>query len=110
MNDAVNVRVLSEHLVEAGGVGDVDLDKLGLLARDQFNAVDDLWGRVVQVVGNDDLVVSFQESEGREGANVARSSVVVCLACCGRIVMRSSVPTHPVTRTVPTTIFAIGPI
>jgi hypothetical protein len=77
VDDAVNVGVRSKHLVEAGRVGDVDLEEVGSLARDQFNAVDDLWGRVEQIVGNDNLVVSLQESKGREGANIARSSVVV---------------------------------
>ena len=82
MDDAVNVGVCSKHLVEAGRVGDVDLEEVGSLAGDQFNAVDDLWGRVEQVVGNDNLVVSLQESKGREGANIARSSVVESgLAC-----------------------------
>lgn len=75
MNDAVNVGVGSKHLVEGSWVGDISLDEFGLLAGDQFNAVDDFGRRVVQVVSNDNLVASLEEGEGREGADIARSSV-----------------------------------
>lgn len=74
MNDAVNVGVGSKHLVESSRVGDVGLDELGLLAADQFNAVDDFSGRVVQVVSNNNLVASLEEGESREGADIARST------------------------------------
>ena len=77
MNDAVNVGVGREHPVERSRVGDIGLDELGPLATDQFNAVDDFGGRVVQVVGDDNLVASLKEGEGREGADIARSSVGV---------------------------------
>jgi hypothetical protein len=77
VNDAVNVGVGSKHLVEGSWVGDISLDELGLLAADQFNAVDDFDGRVVQVVSNNNLVASLEEGEGREGADIARSSVGV---------------------------------
>lgn len=88
MNDAVNVGVGGKHLVEGSRVGDISLDELGPLAADQFNAVDDFGGRVVQVVGNDDLVASLEEGEGCERADIARSSVGVSqeagleLVCC----------------------------
>lgn len=97
MDDAVNVGVGSKHLVEGSRVGDIGLDELGPLAADQFNAVDDFGGRVVQVVGDDNLVASLEEGEGREGANIARSSGVKSgeseLVCCERA--------YPVTRTEP---------
>ena len=75
MDNAVNVGIRSKHLVKGSRVGDISLDKLGSLAADQFNAVDDFDGRVVQVVGDDDLVASLEEGEGREGADIACSSV-----------------------------------
>jgi hypothetical protein len=77
VNDAVNVGVGSKHLVERSRVGDISLDELGPLAADQFNAVDDFDGRVVQVVCDDNLVASLEEGESREGADIARSSVGV---------------------------------
>ena len=75
MDNTVNVGVGLEHLVEAILHGDIELVELGLLAADELNAVDDLLGRVVQVVDDDDLVASLEESEGGERANVARSTV-----------------------------------
>lgn len=74
MDNAVNVGVSLEHLVEVLLVGDIELNELGLLAADQLNAVQSLGGRVVQIVSNDDLVASLQQSEGGERANVARTT------------------------------------
>ena len=47
MNDAVNVGVGLEDLVEGGFVGDIQLGKLGLLAGDQLNALQGLGGGIV---------------------------------------------------------------
>ena len=66
VNNAVNVGVSLEHLVEAVLLGDIELDELGLLATDKLNALESLGRRVVQVVGNDDLVASLEESKGGE--------------------------------------------
>lgn len=71
MNHAVDVGVLLKDPVEGGLVGDIELDELGTLAADQLDAVDDFFGGVIQVVGEDDLVASLEEGEGREGANIA---------------------------------------
>jgi hypothetical protein len=81
VNNAVNVGVSLEHLVEILLVGDIELNELGLLAGDQFNAVQSLGGGVVQVVSNDDLVASLQQSEGGERANVARATAGVSWDC-----------------------------
>lgn len=80
MDNAVNVGVGLEHLVEAVLLGDIELDELGLLAANKLNTLEGLGRRVVQVVGNDDLVASFEEGEGGERANVAR-------ATCGELVV-----------------------
>ena len=74
MDHAVNVGVSFEHLVEVGLLGDIELNELSLLAADGLNAVQRLDRGVVQVVSNDDLVASLQQSEGGEGANVARAT------------------------------------
>lgn len=74
VDNAVDVGVSLEHLVEVLLVGDIELNELGLLAADQLNAVQSLGGGVVQVVSNDDLVASLQQSEGGERANVARAT------------------------------------
>jgi hypothetical protein len=67
----VNVWVLLEDLVEGSLVRDVAFVEGRSLAADELNAVYDFFGRVVQVVDDDDLVVCFEEGESREGANVA---------------------------------------
>lgn len=74
VDNAVNVGVGLEDLVEALLVSDIELDELGLLAGDQLNAVQGLGGGVVQVVGHDNLVPSLKQGEGGERANVARAT------------------------------------
>jgi hypothetical protein len=71
VNDIVNIRVLLEHLIQGLLIGDVERVVLGFLAADQLNAVQDLFGGVVEVVDDDDLVVGLEESERGEGADVA---------------------------------------
>lgn len=66
MDNAVNVGVGLEHLVEAALLGDIELVELGLLATDKLNTLESLGGRVVQVVSNDDLVTSLEKGEGGE--------------------------------------------
>lgn len=75
MNDTVNVGVGLEDLIESSLIGDIQLGELGLLAGDQLNALEGFGGGVGQVVGDNNLVSSLEESEGGEGANVARSTV-----------------------------------
>lgn len=75
MNNTVNVGVGLENLVESRLVGDIDLSELSLLAGDQLNATKSLGGGVVEVVRDDDLVTSLEESKGGERANVARPTV-----------------------------------
>lgn len=74
MDDAVNVGVGLEDLIEGGLVGDIQLSELGLLAGDQLDALEGLGGGIGQVVGDDDLVASVEEGEGGEGADIARST------------------------------------
>lgn len=75
VNDTVDVGVGLKDLIESRLVGDIQLGELGLLARDQLNALQGLGGRVVQVISHDDLIASIEEGEGGEGANVARSTI-----------------------------------
>lgn len=84
VDDAVNVGVRSKHLVEGSFVGDIHLSEVWPLSGDQFNAIEDLCGGIVQVVGNDDLVASFKKGQGREGPNVTRSSTTSCQLSCFR--------------------------
>lgn len=109
MNNAVNVGVCGKDLVEGRWVGDISLHELRLLAGDQLNAVDDLCRRVVQVVGDDNLVASLEQGQGREGPDVARSSksepfcqshVGVAIRGCLLFIRLA----YPVTRTLPTDI------
>lgn len=70
----VDVWVVVEDLVESSLVCNVGLVEFGPLAADEFDAVDDFLGRVVEAVDDDDLVVGLEQGEGREGANVARTA------------------------------------
>lgn len=71
MDNVVNVWVLLEDLVERSLILNVELVELWLLAADELNAVDDLLRRVVEVIDDDDLIASLEESERCERANVA---------------------------------------
>lgn len=64
MDDIVNVWVFLEHLIDGGLVLDIELVELRPFAADQFDAVEDLLGGVVEAVDNDDLVVGLKEGEG----------------------------------------------
>lgn len=63
--------MLLEDLVQFLLVGDVRRVVLGPLAADELNAVEHLFGGVVEVVNDDDLVVGLEESESSERADVA---------------------------------------
>jgi hypothetical protein len=58
----VNIRVLIEHLVQRNFIGDVKFIEFRPLPADEFDAVDDFLGRVVEVVNNDDLVIGLEKS------------------------------------------------
>ena len=63
--------MLSEHFVESGLVGNVELVIDGAFAGNQLNAIENFVGRVIEVVDNHDFVVGLEEGESGEGANVA---------------------------------------
>ena len=75
MNDIVNVWVLVKQRIKCCFVCDVELYKLRALAADQLYPIDDLFGGIVEVVGNDNFVASFEERKGCERADVASASV-----------------------------------
>ena len=76
MNHIIDIRMLRKDLCKAGLIGDVDLVELRSLPGDELDPVDALFGRVVQVVDDDDLVVCLQQCENGEGADVACSAVL----------------------------------
>ena len=80
MNDAVNIGMFREYIVESLLVPDVKTDEVWSFAADEFYAVNDLLGRIVEIVDNDNLVPSFEEGEGSEGANVASTPEIRSLA------------------------------
>ena len=63
-----------EDLVEVLLFPNVDIVELGSLARDKLNSIDCLFGRIEQVVHNNDLVASLEEGKRCEGPNVAATS------------------------------------
>lgn len=74
MNDTVDVGVGLKDLVESILLGDIELNELGLLARDKLNTFQSLGRRVVQVVGHNNLVARLKQGKGGERANVARTT------------------------------------
>lgn len=109
--------MLLKNLVERSLVCDVDLVELWSLAGNELNAIDDFWGRIVEVVDDDDLVVCFEQSERRERANVAGTTAPLSIAVLGMLCDRNFSSTswwwdggvaYPVTRTDPTTILRLS--
>ena len=99
----VNVGMRIENLVKVLLLSYVDNVELGSLATDEFDAIDDFLGRVVKIVSDHNLIVGFEQGEGRKGAYVARPTVQVSA------LLRSieSFVLYPVTSTEPTVISAI---
>lgn len=61
MDDIVNVRMFLEHLVEILLLPHVHLSKVWSFARDELDTIKDFLRRIVQVVGNDDLVSRLEQ-------------------------------------------------
>lgn len=76
MDDAVDLGVLLEDLVEAGLVGDVYLVELWPLAADELNAVEGHLGRVVEVIDNHHLIAILEKGKRSERADVASATAV----------------------------------
>lgn len=85
MNDAVNLRVLGEDIIESALVGDVELVESRTASADFLNSVEDIFERIVQAVNNDDVVAILEEGKSGEGANVASATAE------GGVRMRSGV-------------------
>lgn len=71
VDDGVDGGVFGKDLVQGGLVGDVEVVVGRSSATDELNAIEDLFGRVAQVVDNDHVVAGFEEGEGGETANIA---------------------------------------
>lgn len=74
VDDAVDVGVFLEDFVQGFIFGDVEAVVVRSFTADEFNAVEDFWRGIVEVVDYDDSVVGLEEGEGGEGANVARAT------------------------------------
>ena len=62
VDNAVNLRMSSEDLIEFILVGEVDLVECRSLATYEFNAVESNLGRVVEIIYDDDFVAMFEQS------------------------------------------------
>ena len=60
MNYAVNIRMLFKYLIKCPIIRDIEIVKGRPFATDELNAVDNLFRRVVQIIGDDDFVSSLQ--------------------------------------------------
>ena len=76
MDHIINVRMSFEDLVKIFLLPDVHFHKLGTFSSDEFNATEDLFARIVKVITYNNLIISFEERKGGEGANVAGPTVI----------------------------------
>jgi hypothetical protein len=65
-----------EDLVKAIFVRDVDFVKLRPLPADEFDTIQGFFGRVVEVVDYDNLVIGLQQRKNSERANVPCATAV----------------------------------
>lgn len=61
VDHTVNIRMRLEDLIKVLLFPDIDMVELRSLARDKLNSIDCFFGRIEQVVHNNDLVVSLEE-------------------------------------------------
>ena len=74
MNHAVNVRVFVEQPIKGFLICDIEFFESWSLPAQNLYPVDCLLGRVVEIVGDDDFVASFQQRKRRKGSDVACAS------------------------------------
>lgn len=60
MDDTVNIRVLLEYLIKRAIIRDIKLIKRWPLTTDELNAIENLFGRIVEIVGDDDFISRLQ--------------------------------------------------
>lgn len=63
-----------EDLIEVFLFPDINMVELRSLARDKLDSINCLFGRIEQVVHNNDLVASLEEGKRCEGPNVPATS------------------------------------
>ena len=61
MDHAVNVRVGLKDFVEGGFIGNIELVELRPLPTDELYPIENLLGRIVEIVGDNDLVICFEK-------------------------------------------------
>ena len=74
MDNAVNVWMCSEHLVQCRLVRNIHLVKLRSLSAEELNAIEGDFRGVVKTVDNYNLVAMLEESEGGERPNVSSTT------------------------------------
>jgi len=71
MNNTVNIWMSLEDLVKVLLFSNVDIEEFGSLATDELDAIYGLFRGVLKVVHDHNFVISLQQCEGSERANVA---------------------------------------
>lgn len=77
MDHAVDIRMRIENLVQIRLVDHIGLVEGRSLSGDELDSVESNFGRVVEVIHDDDLISMFDESESSEGPDVPRTTVYV---------------------------------
>lgn len=112
MNNAVDVWVFLEDIIQSRFVCDVHFVERRSLAGDELNTVDDFFRGIVEVVDDDNVVARLEKSNDSEGTNVTaateahRSAMPGELSgALGRRKGAFKRMTYPVTSAEPTAIF-----
>lgn len=77
MNDIVNIWMRFEDPVKGWLVGHIQVVEYGFLAADDLDAAEDFGGGIVEIVGNDDVVSSFEQCQNCKRANVAGATAAL---------------------------------
>lgn len=79
MDDAVNGRVGGKDLVYILFYSQVDLMKGRALAANQLDTIESDFGRVVEVVDDDNVIASFKKGQRCERADVAGATIPITM-------------------------------
>jgi hypothetical protein len=80
VDDAVDIGIFREDLLQSLLICNVDLVEIWSLSAQEFNAIERDYRRVIQTIDDDDFIAMLEESERSEGANIAGASMPVTIS------------------------------
>lgn len=74
MDHAVDIGMRLKDLIQCRFIGNIGLVEGRSLSREELDTVDSNFGRVVQVIYDDDLIAMVEKGESSEGPDISRTT------------------------------------